>query len=192
MKDLSRLRLANPKHSATWDLQVLLSHLESLPLQLSLQLLSQELVSLLVLGENPLCNVWSNAVDTNLLVLVRGERLQTISLIMSRLSNIMEDEQWNPNQYLIQAYFTSFFLFDSLTKPNEDFLFLTFRKLVGNVSKQTLSRWVKQMLFTGGTDVSRCKPHMMSANTIESSLLEKTKFVFVLSRSRRSMANSQN
>lgn len=71
MKGMSRLRPATPKYSVTWDPQVVLSHLENLPLQLNLQQLSQKLVTLLAL--------------------VTGSRLQTISLI--RLANIIEDEQ---------------------------------------------------------------------------------------------------
>ena len=70
MKGISRLRPAQPRYADTWDPQLLLSYLDSLPTDLDLPLLSQKLVTLLAL--------------------ITGGRIQTISLI--RLSNVKQDE----------------------------------------------------------------------------------------------------
>lgn len=165
MKGMSRLRPTQPRYSNTWDPHVLLSYLEDLPEELNLLSLSQKLVTLLALST--------------------GSRLQTLSLI--RLSNISESRQEiqinitdpiktsglnkeQPTLHLpffeekpkicvartLQKYIQTT---QPFRKSDQDWLFLTIKKPHSAASKQTLSKWVKQLLSSAGIDVSKYKPH---------------------------------
>uniref|UniRef100_A0A1Y1NBJ0 Tyr recombinase domain-containing protein n=1 Tax=Photinus pyralis TaxID=7054 RepID=A0A1Y1NBJ0_PHOPY len=165
MKGISRLRPAQPRYTYTWDPQRLFSYLETLPDNLNLLQLSQKVVSLLAL--------------------ITGGRLQTISLI--RLSNIREEmdtiqinitdpiktsgvNNEQPTLHIpsfkekpclcvattLKAYIAAT---KDIRKKDQDFIFLSAKKPHATAKKQTLSRWVKQMLSSAGIDTSVFKPH---------------------------------
>lgn len=164
MKGMSRLKPPQPRYANTWDPQLLFLHLEGLPKNLSLQQLSQKLVTLLAL--------------------ITGGRLQTISLI--RLSNITEDHREiqinitdsiktsgvNREQPTLHIPFfkekPSICVATALKKyieittpfrtPDQDLMFLTVKKPHAVANKQTLSKWVRQMLLSAGID-TQFKPH---------------------------------
>ncbi|KAJ8910891.1 hypothetical protein NQ315_014219 [Exocentrus adspersus] len=71
LKGISRLRPSRPRYESMWDPQRLLDYIEILPEQMTLQTMSQKLVTLLAF--------------------ITGGRLQTISFI--RISNLIESNQ---------------------------------------------------------------------------------------------------
>lgn len=148
----------------TWDPQLVLDHLENLPCD-SLKNLSHKLLVLLLLAT--------------------GQRLQTISLIS--LDNIRENDNglkvfitaliktsgpkrpqpcldlpfFKENLNLCVASLLKEYLkrTSSLRKDNSSALFISFKKPFSPVSKQTLSRWVKEVLQDAGIDTSIFHPH---------------------------------
>ena len=166
MKGMSRLRPAKPRYANTWDPLKLLLYIEGLPINnLTLLQLSQKLVTLLAL--------------------ITGGRLQTLSLI--RLSNLTENQQAiqinisDPNKtsgvnreqptlhipfykekptlcvaMTLKKYIE---VTEPLRKQYQDLIFLTVKKPHAVPNKQTLSRWVKQMLHSAGIDTATFKPH---------------------------------
>lgn len=164
-RGLSRLRPSRPKYSTTWDPKQLLNFIQTLPAPLTLKLLSQKLVTLLAL--------------------ITGHRLQTISLI--RLSNILDSSSeirinisdtiktiglgrvqptlcipiFLDKPFLCVATCLREYIARSkpLRKPGCDFLFISIRKPHGPASKDTISRWIYQMLDNAGINTNLFKPH---------------------------------
>lgn len=165
MKGISRMRPPRPRYTSTWDPQILLSHLEQIEVDSNLRLLSQKLVTLLAL--------------------ITGGRIQTISLI--RLSNIIEDEQeiqivitdpikttglnteqptlhipffrQRPKLCVATALQSYIAMTKKLRKPEQDLVFLTHKKPHRTANKQTLSKWVKQMMSSADLDTTIFRPH---------------------------------
>lgn len=164
-KGLSRLRPSRPRYNHTWDPMPLLQHIEKLNSPFNLQILSQKLVILLAL--------------------VTGERLQTISLI--RLSGIIDTSTevlinisdpvktsrvgrpqptlhiplYDKKPSLCVATTLKEYIARTryLRHPENDYLFITTKKPFGTASKDTLSRWVNQILTSSGFDTTQFKPH---------------------------------
>lgn len=164
-KGLFRLRPSLPRYDSTWDPIPLLQYIEKLTIPIDIQTLSRKLVTLLAL--------------------ITAERLQTISLI--RLSNMIESStglsiiisdpiktsrlgQIQPTLHIPKfKENTSLCVFSTIkeyierTRPVRksecDYLFLTIKKPHDKASKDTLGRWVKQMLFDAGLDTKQFKPH---------------------------------
>lgn len=165
LKGFSRLRPSKPRYNSTWDPQRLLLFIESLGNPLSLRILSLKLVTLLAL--------------------ITGGRIQTLSLI--RTSNIIESEDkiqipitdpiktsgpgrlqptlhipyFEENKLLCVA--TTLETYRQLTKPlrnpDSNFLFITTRKPYSTANKQTLSKWVREMLKMAGISTENFNPH---------------------------------
>ena len=122
-----------------------------------------------------------------LLALLSGQRLQSISLI--RLENIIEysdgirikitdrtktNKKNNPEPLLdfpfffdypeiciasaVLCYIERTINFQNVSN-NNDFIFLTYKKPIHIASKQTLSRWVKNMLHDNGVDTTIFSSH---------------------------------
>lgn len=164
-KGMSRLRPSQPKYGNTWDPQQILNYIENLPTPLSLPVLSQKLVTLLAL--------------------ITGGRLQTISVI--KLGNIIQNQDdiqisiteriktsgLNREQPTLHIPFfkqrpalcvaSTLKEYLKTTAPlrnsQEKFLFLTTRKPHSVANKQTISRWVREILASAGIDTSTFKPH---------------------------------
>lgn len=164
-KGLSRLRPSRPKYDATWDPLPLLQYIEKLDSPLGIQILSQKLVTLLAL--------------------ITGARLQTISLI--RLSNIIDNSsdilisisdpiktsregktqptlhipefRENPSLCVANTLREYINRTQHHRGPESDFLFLTVKKPYSTASKDTLGRWVKQLLTSAGINTAYFKPH---------------------------------
>lgn len=164
MKGVSKLKPPKAKYEYTWDPQLVLNYLENIP-TVSLEILSKKLVTLLCL--------------------TTGQRLQTIHCI--RLSYIQISDEGiqifipdviktsgiNKKQPCLNLPFfkenskicvaTTLIEYIDLTKdlrPNaDDRLFITFKKPHKHASKQTLSRWVKNILETSGIDTNIFKAH---------------------------------
>lgn len=163
MKGVARKRPAKPHYNFTWDPQPVLKFLGDAP-EDNLKSLSRKLATLLAL--------------------VTGGRLQTIALI--RISNIRKDESriqikitdpiktslsfkmqpclnfpfFTDNQKICPA--STLLKYIEITRPirnNEDFLFISFAKPYKKATKQTISRWVKEVLTLSGIDTTIYKSH---------------------------------
>uniref|UniRef100_A0A1Y1MHV1 Tyr recombinase domain-containing protein n=1 Tax=Photinus pyralis TaxID=7054 RepID=A0A1Y1MHV1_PHOPY len=159
MRGLSRLRPSKPKYNTTWDPQPVLAFVARMQ-TLDLKGLSRKLATLFVLAT--------------------GQRLQPISLII--VSGIQKSEDGlrifipdllktsgvrRPQPVLMIPFFENANLclgrtveayLDATRNEEGFFLFLTFKKPHGVATKQTLSRWVKEILHLAGVDTNQFKP----------------------------------
>lgn len=163
MKGLFNLRPPKPKYDVTWDPQVVLSHLETVPGN-DLPSLSKKLVTILALAT--------------------GQRLQTLHLIQcSNISTsptgmkiIIPDriKTTGPGRFqpfLDLPYFENPALCPSkliekylgmtkgLRSEEWDNLFITTTKPFKPASKDSLARWVKDTLEASGVDVTLFTAH---------------------------------
>lgn len=164
LKGISRLRPQTPRYNYVWDPQTVLNYLEHIQTD-SLRSLSQKLITLLAL--------------------TTAHRIQTLSWI--RLPNIFESDSGfqiliedrvktsgvNRDQPCLQIpYFkknpklcvaTTLKEYLCTTKEirpqDSNLLFITYKKPYKTVSKQSLSRWVKDTLQQSGIDTTIFKAH---------------------------------
>lgn len=120
---------------------------------------------------------------TTLLALATGQRVQTLSLI--ELKNIQSSNKGieikipkriktsNKNTFLSLSFYledphvcvaTTLLYYMEKTKPmrNLDFcqnLLMTFKKPYHNATSQTISRWVKKIMFKSGIDTTQFTAH---------------------------------
>ncbi|KAJ8972303.1 hypothetical protein NQ317_017202 [Molorchus minor] len=163
MRGISKLRPPQPRYDSTWDPQIVLNTLRQVRRQKS-QICIKKLATLLAL--------------------TTGGRLQTISLI--RVSNMVQNQDniqvfipdliktsgvnrkqpclhiptWKDNDKLCVA--TTLRTYIEATqdiRKAQDYLFLTHKEPHSRASKQTISRWVKDILKEAGIDTSKFKPH---------------------------------
>ncbi|XP_031348434.1 uncharacterized protein LOC116174634 [Photinus pyralis] len=165
LKGVYRRNPPTRKYNSTWNPQPLLDYISNMAEPLDLKSLSQKLVTLLAL--------------------TTAGRLQTISLI--RISGIVESPQkiqifisdriktssLNKKQPCLQLPFFNekptlcvasalkkyIQLTNNIRKVEQDFLFLTAKAPHNLASKQTLSRWVKELLKKAGIDTSMFQAH---------------------------------
>lgn len=177
MKGVFRLRPPQPRYNLTWDPQQVLSFLRGLS-DLDLKVVSTKLVTLLILAT--------------------GQRIQTISLI--KCSNILELESGvtifisdlmktsgpkREQPCLKLPYFTEeprlcvaslikkyLEMTQEFRQPNCDKFLLTYKKPHRPASKQTLSRWVRDILGASGIDTSIFKAHS-TRHAVTSAALRK-------------------
>ncbi|CAB0000713.1 unnamed protein product [Nesidiocoris tenuis] len=175
IKGISKLRPPKPRYLNTWDPEIVLKYLEEND-ALGLAPLSKKLVVLLLLAT--------------------GHRLQTISLIET--NNVTFSDQGakilipsrvktsNPNRpqpsfflpvfsarpklcvsTVLRTYLEAT---GGLRDSNSKKLFISFKKPFGPVSKDTLSRWVKDVLASSGVDTSQFSPHSTRHATTSAAL----------------------
>lgn len=164
LKGIFRLRPPKPKYDCTWEPQQVLTFLKNSE-DTSLKFLSSKLVTLIALAT--------------------GQRLQTISLIRCqnitfsvsgakiRIPDLIKTSRPNSFQPCLDL---PYFVHDSrlcaaltlkqylertqpLRKMSSNKLFLTYRKPHGPASKQTLSRWIKEILSSAGVDPASFGAH---------------------------------
>ena len=170
MKGVFERRPSLPKYTSTWDVNVVLTFLRTLKdvQTLSLKELSWKL--------------------TTLLMLLSGQRIQTIHMLDIRYMTLMESscsfsiskpvKQTRPGTHVtdlvFQAYLTDPRLcivkciqeYVSRTQPlrgDETQLLISFVKPHKAVSKDTIGRWVKSVLANAGIDTSKFGAHSTRA-----------------------------
>lgn len=167
LKGIAVLRPPRPRYNNTWDTQPLLQYLSTL------------------FPYNSITNKLLSLKLASLLVLITGQRIQTISLI--KVDNIKETPDGfqifitdriktsgiNKTQPCLQIPFyedNPRLCVASLLKEymrrtidhrtaNIQQLFITLKPPFTHASKNTISRWVKETLKLAGIDTNKFKPH---------------------------------
>lgn len=167
LKGISNIRPTTPRYNFTWDTEPVLNFLATLvPLEsLSFRILASKLATLLLL--------------------ITGQRMQTIHLIT--LDNIIETSSgfqilitgkiktsgvnstnpclhipyYTENTTLCPATTLKFYLqkTEKIRLPGHKNLFLISKPPFSDASKETLSRWVKEILCKAGIDTTVFKTH---------------------------------
>ena len=179
MKGVFEQRPSLPRYTATWDVNIVLSYFKALPLaeHLSLKELTLKLASLLVI--------------------LSGQRLQTIHLLHidhmilqenkvifqvkglvkqskpGRHIKDLEFEVYTPDERLcVVLCLKEYLKRTSVIRGQQKQLLLSFVKPHSAVSKDTLSRWIKTIMEKAGVDMNIFKTHSTrSASTSAASLL---------------------
>ena len=166
MKGVFEERPSLPRYSSTWDVNIVLTYLKSLPanVDMSLKELTHKLASLLVI--------------------LSGQRLQTIRLLdikhmieqdhkvifqvkalvkqskPGRHVDDMEFRAYTPNPKLcVVACIKEYIKRTSTIRGQETQLLLSWMKPHSSISQDTLSRWIKIVLCKSGVDMNLFKPH---------------------------------
>lgn len=167
MKGVFRSRPPKPKYDFTWDTNTVLNYVSSLyPNEsLNLEMLSKKLIVLLALVTAHRVQTLSKIQLNNIII--------SLSCISIKISEQIKTSRPNMYQPLLKLPFynenpsicparaiicykdrTS-----SLRAVNSDNLFVSYRKPYGNVTSQTLSHWIKDMLHQSGIDTSVFSSH---------------------------------
>lgn len=185
MKGVYNLRPAKSRYVYTWDISVVLSYLRKLsPVNsLSLKVLTLKLVMLLAL------TLASRTQSLHLLSIEDMKKgFSSYILIYSGLLKQFKSGRNNPVAEIF-AYppdrrLCALFVMKEYLKRTKDLrgnnkcLFISYVKPYKRVSRDTISRWLRTVMFSAGIDCSKYKPHSIrSAATSK----EKSKMVPVQS-----------
>lgn len=163
MKGIFHLKPPLPKYNCTWDVTIVLDYIRQLPPKLSLLPLSRKLATLLAL--------------------TTGQRLQTLHLLDTRNIVCTNDyiklhigdllKQSRPGKHLSELFIESYSLDERLcvVKTYQHYLektshlrldtrlFICTQKPYLSVSKDTLARWIKDVLRLSGIDMTMFSAH---------------------------------
>ena len=166
MKGVFNLRPSNPKYCEIWDVSKVLLYLQKLsPVsKLSLKLLTYKLAMLIAL------TIASRTQSLHLLdIRDTRKRYDTYTLFYSDVLKQTRPGKSNPVAEL-KAYpcdrrlCVIFVLKEYLKRTNairkdHTKLFLSYVKPYGTVSKDTISRWLRNVMFNSGIDCTKFKVH---------------------------------
>lgn len=170
MRGIFHLKPSLPRYVNTWDVQVVITYLNSLQTwDLTLRLLSVKLATLLALTTGQRCQtLWSIHIDDVEI---------TTKFMKVRIHELLK--QSKPNRHLQEMYFEPF-----VTKPNicvidcmkaylakttelrcgnSGRLFIITQKPHSPATKSTISRWIKLALQLAGIDIGIFLPHSTRA-----------------------------
>lgn len=163
MRGIYRVRPSGPRYSFTWDPQPVLKHLEAIDNSNLIQV-AKKLLTIFLLAT-------AHRLQTISLIRISGIRFSD-SGVQILITDAIKTSAVNRPQPLISVpYFSenpslclaktlkTYLHMTSTVRNDQDFLFLTLRKPVRVASKQTLGRWVKDVLQAAGIDTSIFKPH---------------------------------
>ncbi|XP_031350169.1 uncharacterized protein LOC116175923 [Photinus pyralis] len=167
MKGIARLRPSKPRYNSTWDPNVVLEYIQKLGPNstLSLKDLSAKLVTLLALATGHRLQTIQLIKLTNLHTSPQGIQIPITDPIKTSGTNrsqpCLQIPRFAENPLLCVA--TTLIDYIEATKPlrtpNQDYLFITFKKPYKTATKQSISRWIKNTLLTAGLDTNVFKPH---------------------------------
>lgn len=178
MKGVYNLRPAKSRYVQTWDISDVLSYLRRLsPVgELSLKMLTLKLVMLLAI------TLASRSQSLHLLSIENMRKgsssyvLQYSGLLKQskagRNNPIAEIFAYPPDRRLCVVFVLKEYL--RKTKPlrgNNSHLFISYVKPYKTVTRDTISRWLRTVMFNSGIDCSKYKPHSIrSAATSKAKL----------------------
>ncbi|XP_072939956.1 uncharacterized protein [Epargyreus clarus] len=166
LKGVYRLRPPRPRYSETWDPTKVLEYLTSWPdnQDLSLENLTKKLAILLALA---------TAQRVQTLSLIKIDNIQkTQSKIIIHITDIIKTSVVTKTQPVIHLpFFTqnpkicpsralqAYLDRTTSVRNGESYLWLTYKKPYKKASKQTISRWIKDMMQHSGIDISKYTAH---------------------------------
>lgn len=164
-KGVYRLRPPLPRYNATWDVSVVLNHLETLYHNetLSFEQLSKKCVTLLALVTAHRIQTLSK-IKTDQIVVLNNQIIIKITDLI-KTSKVGSKQPTLHLPFFVQrpgicpAKTLTAYMDVSKTKRKSNELFIASRKPHNSISSQTLSRWIKSTLKDSGIDVSVFSSH---------------------------------
>lgn len=164
LKGIFRLRPSRPKYNYTWDPQLVLTYLKNSD-DSNLKMLSQKLVTLIALATGQRIQTISLITFPNIHFFSTGARIFVPDLVKTSgpksLQPCLDLPYFVDDPRLCVASILKIYLdmTGPLRQPQSNKLFLTYRKPYVPVGKQTLSRWIKEILQAAGVKSDVFKPH---------------------------------
>ena len=188
IKGVFQSRPALPRYSATWDVSVVLRYLISLsPISsLSLKRLSYKLLMLLLLVTG---NRGQTIHQLNVDNMIKEENVYTFTfpvlLKQTKAGNAQHNIQlraYEPdNRLCVVACLEAYLKVTEHIRPaGVSQLFISYAKPHNPVSRDTISRWVKQTLTDAGIDTKLFKPHSTRAASASAAFARATPLQTIL------------
>ena len=165
MKGVFELRPSLPKYQATWDVDIVLHYLESLqPVNtLSLKLLTLKLVMLLALITGQRCQTLSFLKLSEMEISDHKCIFYITSLLkQSRVGKHLlpiELLAFKENENLCIVHIIKEYLKRTEHLRLDEFLLISWRKPFKKVSKDTIARWIKEVMAKSGINTTIFKSH---------------------------------
>ena len=167
MKGIFNMKPSLPRYVNTWDVQTVISYLDSLnTLEVSLKLLSVKLTTLLALTTGQRCQtLW--AIQVNDIEISEEFMKVRISKLLkqSKVNNHLREMYFEPfvknsNICVIQCMKTYLEKTQELRKiSSAENLFIITQKPYNSATKSTISRWIKLALKWAGIDIKTFSTH---------------------------------
>lgn len=165
-KGLSSLRPSAPRYEHTWDPQLVLNHLSTLPdnSELTLDRLSRKTAILIAL-------ITAHRVQTLTAINISNISIGSSKIEIEIPERIKTSSAHNKQPLLVIPYFDSnvkicpartliaYLSATATIRASESYLFVTFKKPIHRATSQTVSRWIRDVLGESGIDVSVYKAH---------------------------------
>lgn len=166
MKGVYKLRPSNPKYNLTWDPSIVLDYLaQKWPnMELDLETLSKKTITLLAL-------VTAHRVQTFALIKLKNIIINSSKDIIIKIPELIKTSKPNSAQPVLRLpYFDNrpeicparcleTYINETKKLRNSDSLFVSYKKQHSKVSSQTLSKWIKDTLYSSGIDTSIYSGH---------------------------------
>ena len=169
MKGVFELRPSLPRYQATWDVDIVLHYLESLqPVNtLSLKLLTLKLVMLLALITGQRCQTFALLKLSEMVLSDDKCIFQITSLLkQSRVGYHLKPIEllsFRENENLCIIKTINEYLKRTENLRSDDFLLISWRKPFKKVSKDTVARWIKEVMAKSGINTTIFKSHSTRA-----------------------------
>ena len=172
MKGIFQSRPALPRYNKTWDVQTMLQYLSSMKdtKDLTLKDLSLKLVILVALttaqrGQSLHLMDTANMVhEQNSLVFMLGSAIKQTKPGRSSSELTIKLTAYPPDEKLCVVRTCLIYLEKTKSlRGTETQLFITHQKPHKKASRDTIRRWIKQIMATAGIDVTVFKPHSVRA-----------------------------
>ena len=167
MKGVFQARPAVTRYTSTWDTSVVLLYLKGLhpATGLTLQQLTQKLVMLCVLVTGQRCqslhlmNLGSMHMDTYNSHIFHNTQLVKQSAPGKAQTALVIPRFLYDQSLCVATVLDKYIKRTEIVQGNEKQLFISLIKPLKNVSKESISRWIKNVMQVAGIDTSIFKPH---------------------------------
>ena len=168
LKGVFELRPPQPRYEYIWDANIVLDFLKNFCVEdISLVCLTKKLVTLMALASAQRVQTLSyinidNICYQNDFVLIHVFDLLKQSNINRRKFTMRFERNENP-LICVYAHLEEFLKRTSLLRGSHKKLFISYQKPHGEVSRSTLSRWIKDVLYEAGINIETFKAHSTRA-----------------------------
>lgn len=186
VKAVFQIKPVFPRYQQTWDVDIVLSHLKTLhpPASLSLKQLTLKLVMLtaLVTGQRGqsihLMKLSDMTTNSNGYKFVLSDKVKQSA--PGRLQPELMLPFFRTSPKLCVALVLQEYLKRTENLRNSDRLFVTINKPHQQTSRDTISRWIKTVMFAAGINVEKFAPHSTRAASTSKAVQSKVPLSTIL------------
>ena len=164
MKGIFNLRPSLPRYTCTWDVEIVLNHLQTINLEdIDLKVLSRKLATLLLLLSGQRLQTLHVIKLSNIKITATDCVIYIDSLLKTSCptahTNVLRFEFYESVNLCVIRHLQKYIELSSLRRGSCDQLFISYTKPYHAISKDTISRWVKTFLQASGVDIPTFTTH---------------------------------